>query len=98
MKLRTRFLLLLALGLLSQIPAVTQAAEPPDHFDPDQIDSYLTSEVLRKGRVGFAVAIIKQDKPALVKGYGLASIQDRTLVGNETLFAIGSVTKQFTCT
>jgi hypothetical protein len=77
MKLRTRFLLLLALGILSQIPATAQAAHPPDHFDPDHIDSYLASEALRKGRVGLSVAIIKDDKPALVKGYGLAS---RTLV------------------
>jgi CubicO group peptidase (beta-lactamase class C family) len=43
------------------------------------------------------VAVVKDGKLVLARGYGKASIEAGTRVGSETLFAIGSVTKQFTC-
>ena len=96
-KLLTSFLLLGALGLLGLTSAAAQEPKPPDHFDPEQIDSYLASEALRKGRVGLSVAIMKDGNLALAKGYGQASAEGNVPAGVETLFAIGSITKQFTC-
>src|SRR5262245_47238937 len=77
--------------------ARVQAATAPDRFDPKAIDAYLTAEVQEKGRVGLSVAIVRNGKMVLAKGYGLRSLQEKTPVESETMFAIGSVTKQFTC-
>ena len=74
-----------------------RAATAPDRFDLKRIDSYLAAEVLEKGRVGLSVAIVKNGKVVLAKGYGLRSLQEKLPVESETMFAIGSITKQFTC-
>jgi D-alanyl-D-alanine carboxypeptidase len=92
-----RVLLPVVLALISFTSLGAQSVKPPDHFDREQIDSYLATEVLSSGRVGLAVALVKNGKVALVKGYGQASIQGNVPVDRDTLFAIGSITKQFTC-
>jgi CubicO group peptidase (beta-lactamase class C family) len=71
--------------------------KPPETFDVKAIDAYLAAEVQRPGRVGMAVAIMKDGQLVLVKGYGKRSLADRRPVEDDTLFAIGSVSKQFTC-
>ena len=76
---------------------ILRAATPPDHFDLKQIDSYLAAEVLEKGRVGLSVTIVKDGKVVLSKAYGLRSLADHAPLDTDTMFAIGSVTKQFTC-
>ena len=45
----------------------------------------------------FTLAVARDGKIVLPTGYGLASLADRRPVTEETMFAIGSVTKQFTC-
>jgi D-alanyl-D-alanine carboxypeptidase len=42
------------------------------------------------------VAVIKNGKPLLVKGYGSANLEQHVPVTNDTVFRVGSVTKQFT--
>lgn len=44
---------------------------------------------------GLQIAVYKDGRPVLVKGYGLASIELRVPVSNDSVFRIGSVTKQF---
>jgi CubicO group peptidase (beta-lactamase class C family) len=80
------------------------AASPPDpaalapkSFDPDAIDRYLAHEVKEKGLVGLQVALLRGGKVVLAKGYGKSAAAADGAVDNETAFAIGSVTKQFTC-
>src|SRR5690349_3767273 len=91
----TRILLLVMIGC-SAARTGGQPAKPPENFDVHQIDSYLASEVGRKGQVGLSVAIVKDGQVALAKGYGRASLEKNAPVEIGTLFAIGSVTKQFT--
>ncbi len=45
---------------------------------------------------GLEVAVIKNGKPVLVKGYGSANLEQHVPVSNSSVFRIGSVTKQFT--
>ena len=77
--------------------AASAAAKLPASFDLDAIDAFLGQEVQNKGRVGFSAAIVKDGRIVLAKGYGQRSLEEPLPVSNDTIFAIGSVTKQFTC-
>src|ERR1039458_500719 len=75
--------------------AASAAAKLPASFDLDAIDAFLGQEVQNKGRVGFSAAIVKDGRIVLAKGYGQRSLEEPLPVSNDTIFAIGSVTKQF---
>lgn len=47
---------------------------------------------------GMAIAIVKDNKVILAKGFGLSDLENNTPVTPETLFAIGSSSKAFTST
>ena len=70
---------------------------PPREFDLAAIDGYLSAQVGQAGRVGWSIAIVKDGRVIFAKGYGKRSLQDGRPVETNTVFAIGSVTKQFTC-
>ena len=71
-------------------PRSAQAATPPD------LDSYV-EEVMRAFEVpGISLAIVKDGRIVVAKGYGARRVGDRTAVDAQTLFAIGSNTKLFT--
>jgi CubicO group peptidase (beta-lactamase class C family) len=74
------------------------AAEPPApaEFDPAAIDSYIAAFVEARGISGLSVVIARQGRSELAKGYGEASLSSGQPVTPATVFAIGSVTKQFT--
>jgi D-alanyl-D-alanine carboxypeptidase len=71
------------------------AAEAP--FDAKAVDALVAAEVKARGLVGITLAVARDGKLVLSRGYGLASLADRRPVSEETMFAIGSVTKEFTC-
>jgi D-alanyl-D-alanine carboxypeptidase len=77
--------------------AASTPARLPASFDLEAIDAFLSHEVQCKGRVGFSVAIVKDGRMVWAKGYGRRSLAEPLPVANDTIFAIGSVTKQFTC-
>jgi CubicO group peptidase (beta-lactamase class C family) len=59
-------------------------------------DDYI-NKALRDWEVpGMAIAIVKDDKLLLAKGYGVRKIGEATAVDERTLFAIGSASKAFT--
>src|SRR5213082_1622036 len=69
----------------------------PDTFDVAQVDAYLAGQVAEKHLVGLAVALVKNGELVLEKGYGYRAQKEQLPVESDTSFAIGSVTKQFTC-
>jgi D-alanyl-D-alanine carboxypeptidase len=81
------------LGLL----CIAAASPAPTEFDVPAIDAYLEEQVKQSGIVGMSVALVRDGKAVLVKGYGHRSLEPRQPVTTNTLFAIGSVTKQFAC-
>jgi len=88
---------LLAAYLVSQPAFAADGPKAPETFDIKAIDAYLVAQVQREGRVGMSVAIVKDGQIVLAKGYGRRSLADKRPVETSTLFAIGSVSKQFTC-
>lgn len=61
------------------------------------VDSAATAAVSAKGGTpGVSIAIVKAGRPLLVKGYGFADIENDVRATPETVYRIGSVTKQFT--
>lgn len=97
---KLRFALLVAVTLIVA-PVFRAAASPkpslPDRFDVPAIDAFLTAYVSQADRVGLSVAIVQDGKLVLQKGYGKRSLEDGRAVESDTLFAIASVSKQFTC-
>ena len=86
-----------AIALFACPSGRAQAVKAPERFDPGRLDAYLAAKVREKDRVGLSVAIVHHGQVVLAKTYGSRSLQEERPVEPDTLFAIGSVTKQFTC-
>ena len=73
------------------LPAENAAPAPLADFDG------FVTQVMKDWKVpGVAVAIVKDGKVILMKGYGERDTQKHLPVTPQTLFAIGSITKSFT--
>jgi CubicO group peptidase (beta-lactamase class C family) len=62
----------------------------------DGVDDLVRNEMRRHPIPGLALEIITNGKPAKIAGYGLANLEWHSAVTPETVFEIGSMTKQFT--
>ena len=71
--------------------------DPPKTFDLKAIDAYVAAQVREQGFPGLSLTIVREGKVVLAKGYGKRSLEDEATVEPQTAFAVGSVTKQFTC-
>jgi len=63
-----------------------------------RVDRFIRSEMARQQIPGVSLAVVRDGRPLLVKGYGFANIEHQVLVRPETIFQSGSVAKQFTAT
>jgi len=86
---KNRFIAIVVMLLLC---AATLAAQEA------QVDRYINSEMSRQRIPGLSLAVIKDGKTILAKGYGLANVEHQVPVKPETIFQSGSVGKQFTAT
>jgi D-alanyl-D-alanine carboxypeptidase len=64
----------------------------------DDLDDYIKSEMHRKRIPGLSMAIVRSGKLVRAKGYGSANIELSTPATENTVYQIGSITKQFTAT
>ena len=80
-------------------PAAGVAASAPalGTLRPEDLDRFISATVAAQHAIGVTVGVMKDGQVIFAKGYGLARVADKTPVATETLFAVGSVTKQFTC-
>jgi CubicO group peptidase (beta-lactamase class C family) len=72
-------------------------ADAPRAFALDEIDEYVKAQIRDLEFPGLSLAIVRDGKLVLARGYGHRSIEDQAPVEPETMFAVGSVTKQFAC-
>lgn len=90
-------LIILVLGILPlSIRAqdrTGQAASPPAL--PAQVDQLLRPVSAGKCP-GVAIGVVRDGRPILMKGYGLADVEKGLPITSATIFRIGSVTKSFT--
>lgn len=66
-------------------------------LSPADLDAFVARTVEEQRAIGVTVGVMQNGEVIFNKGYGLANVASKTPVTTETLFAIGSVTKQFTC-
>jgi D-alanyl-D-alanine carboxypeptidase len=94
-----RSALFIGLLFLCQCALLAAAEKPsfPSNFDVTAIDEYISAHVQPPSRVGLSVTIVKDGQVVLARGYGQRSLAKKEPVEPNTILAIGSVSKQFTC-
>jgi CubicO group peptidase (beta-lactamase class C family) len=75
---------------------VAVAARQPSAPDVASVDTLIRYQVEQQKIPGAAVAVVKDGKVLLAKGYGQANVEHRVPVTPDTIFQSGSVGKQFT--
>ncbi|MES2134196.1 MAG: serine hydrolase domain-containing protein [Bacteroidota bacterium] len=68
------------------------------NFIKDSLDTYINREMKRWQLPGMALAIVKDGKVIVMKGYGYADMKNKKPVTENTVFQIASNTKAFTGT
>ncbi len=69
----------------------------PHRLESSAIDAYTRAELERRGIVGAQLVVVHHGEVVVDIAYGLASLATGASVTQQTPFAIGSITKQFTC-
>jgi CubicO group peptidase (beta-lactamase class C family) len=65
---------------------------------PKEIDSLISKQMSEQRIPGLSIAVVKNGEIIAAKGYGLADLKDRVQATAQTVYSLGSVTKQFTAT
>jgi len=94
-------LLSVLLGLFLQLSTIPGAsAEPAARTQQpaleERIDALAAEQLAKPGGVGLSIAVAQKGKVLLEKGYGKADLEFDVPADEQTMFRIGSVTKQFT--
>jgi D-alanyl-D-alanine carboxypeptidase len=85
---RLTLLCLLARPLAAQFPSRAELVH--------RIDSIAAAPVRSGAVAGMAVAVVKGRDTLLLEGYGFADLENQVRATPQTVFRIGSITKQFT--
>jgi len=64
----------------------------------DPIDDYVAKQMQRQQIPGLSLAIVQRGRVVKSQGYGLADLENNVAVTPDTVFEIGSITKQFVAT
>lgn len=64
--------------------------------DDDVVDRYVRAQLAERNIPGAAIAVVKNGKVIKTNGYGIASVEFNAPATKETVFEIGSVSKQIT--
>src|SRR5580692_9660617 len=84
------------LGFLIPLVATAVLAQTAPSAPPPDLDTYVASSMKTFDVPGMSVAIVKDGKVLVAKGYGVRKLGDPIPVDEFTMFAIGSNTKAFT--
>ncbi|HET6979273.1 MAG TPA: serine hydrolase domain-containing protein [Pyrinomonadaceae bacterium] len=84
-------------SILALVVVLSTTCLAQESFEP-KIDAYLRNQMQIQQIPGVALAIVKDGKVVLARGYGLANVEHQVPVKPETIFQSGSTGKQFTAT
>lgn len=84
-----------ALLLAAALSSVSYA-KPKDDAAFDQVDAYVNGLLEKKRTPSYSIAIVKDGKVVHAKGYGFADLENEIPASPETVYRLGSITKQFT--
>jgi CubicO group peptidase (beta-lactamase class C family) len=89
-----------AFAVIVVLQLATIAAQPasPVATAAEAVDEYVTAEMARRHIPGVALAVVRGGKVIKAQGYGRADLEHEIPVTPETVFKIGSVSKQFLAT
>ena len=88
-----------ALAVIVVLQLATISAQPARPVAAaDAVDKYVRAEMTRRHIPGVALAIVRGGKVIKAQGYGKADLEHEIPVTPETVFKIGSVSKQFLAT
>ena len=92
--LAVRFMLALATCLLFQQVAAGAERVPDDAIA--SIDGIVAEGIDQKKAASYAVGVVKDGRLILARGYGFADLENEVPATAETVYRLGSITKQFT--
>lgn len=92
-----RFVLRLVLLSLPVAAAPPALAKPKPAPPLAGLDAHVARTMKEFGAPGMAVAVVKDGRVVLAKGYGVRRVGDPAPVDADTLFGVASNTKAFTC-
>ena len=64
-------------------------------FAIKDINNFIENSIKEWNIPGMAIAVVKDDKVVLMKGYGVKNINSKEPIDERTIFGIGSTTKTF---
>ncbi len=85
-------------GLMLLVTLVTKAQNSAASFIADSLDAYIQQGLKDWNIPGLAIAIVKDGKTVVMKGYGVKDVETKEPVDENTLFMIASNSKLFTAT
>lgn len=91
-----KHLICISFLLATVFTATAQFSTPP--FISDSLDAYVTRGLSDWNIPGLSIAIVKDGKTVVMKGYGVRDIETKEPVDENTLFMIASNSKLFTGT
>ena len=62
----------------------------------NSVDRFIKAEMARQRIPGMSVAILRGDSVLIARGYGVANVEHRAPATDSTVYAVGSLSKQFT--
>ncbi len=95
---RTRKLALVAslVAALVLSHRMAQAAAPPSAPPIEGIEKVVKDDLASGKSASYAVAVVKDGRLILARGYGFADLENDVPATAETVYRLGSITKQFT--
>ena len=88
------------LRALCLIPALATVAGCKTYSDPKfgDVDYFLKEQIAKKVSPSISVAIVKNGLVVYAKAFGYADLENDVLATPQSVYRIGSITKQFTAT